>query len=392
MTDPTGTRTHHNRRSLIVLLAVTVLAFVNYAALLPVVPLWAASGGAGSVIVGATTGVMMAATVLAQVSMPLLFRLMRLRTMIMVGAILLGAPAPLYALSSDIVLIMGVTLVRGFGFGLVVVAGATLVADVAPPGQLARAASYYGAAAALPNLAALAGGVWVAQTWGFGIVFVVAGASSVVAALLAVVLPGRPRGTFSVTSLDDTRRIAPPIAVFVTTSASFGATTTFLPLSGPDAATAALALLATSVALVSGRLLAGVVSDRVGPGRMLLPAVALVILGCVGIAGSLTGPAWLLLLSAAVLGLGFGACQNDSFVLTIHRLGLDRTGTASTIWNIAYDGGMGLGAVAFGGVLGLLGHGEAFLALAATITVVTVVAALGGAQRQGPDPQPGAPS
>ncbi|MFW6600422.1 MFS transporter [Propionibacteriaceae bacterium Y2011] len=371
-----------NRRSLVVLLVVTVLAFVNYAALLPVVPLWAAEGGAGSVVVGATTGVMMAATVLVQVSMPWLFRLLPLRTMIMVGALLLGAPAILYAVSSDIVLIMVVTLVRGCGFGLVVVAGATLVADVAPPGQLARAASYYGAAAALPNLAALAGGVWVAQTWGFGTVFIVAAVSSVVAGLLAVVLPGRSRGTFSVTSLTDARRIAPPIVVFITTSASFGATTTFLPLSGPSAATAALALLAASVALVSGRLLAGVVSDRVGPGRVLLPAVVLVILGCVGLALSLTGPAWLLLTGAGVLGLGFGACQNDSFVLTIHRLGLDRTGTASTIWNIAYDGGMGLGAVAFGGVLGLLGHGEAFLALAATITVVAVIASLGGAQRR----------
>lgn len=57
-----------------VLLVVTFVAFVNYAALLSVVPLWASTGGAASAAVGSTTGLMMAATVATQVAMPWLFR------------------------------------------------------------------------------------------------------------------------------------------------------------------------------------------------------------------------------------------------------------------------------------------------------------------------------
>lgn len=167
--NPRRTPSADGRRGdrLVVLLVVTFLAFVNYAALLSVVPLWASEGGAASVVVGATTGVMMAATVGTQLAMPWLFALFRLRTMMVFGAVLLGAPTPLYALSTEVVPIMAITVVRGIGFAFVVVAGATLVADLAPEGRLSTAASYYGAAAALPNLAALAGGVWTAQTWGF---------------------------------------------------------------------------------------------------------------------------------------------------------------------------------------------------------------------------------
>src|SRR5215469_9689449 len=98
-------------RGLSLLLAVTFLAFVNYAALLSVVPLWASTGGAASAAVGATTGVMMAATVATQFAMPWVFRVLRLREMMIVGAVLLSVPTPLYLLSAGIAPTMAITAV-----------------------------------------------------------------------------------------------------------------------------------------------------------------------------------------------------------------------------------------------------------------------------------------
>ncbi|GAB3712381.1 MFS transporter [Nocardiopsis oceani] len=373
--NPRRTPSADGRRGdrLVILLVVTFLAFVNYAALLSVVPLWTSEGGAASVLVGAMTGVMMAATVGTQVAMPWLFALIRLRTMMVFGAVLLGAPTPLYAMSTEVAPIMAITVVRGIGFAFVVVAGATLVADLAPEGRLSTAASYYGVAAALPNLAALAGGVWIAQTWGFSLVFGAAGAASLLGAVLAVRLPGENRGSFHLVSVGDMRAIAAPMVLFLVTAGSFGAVTTFLPVSGPGAGAVTLALLAASVALVVGRLGAGAIGDRYGPARLLTASVLTGALGCVLIAGSLDGPTWVLLLGAALLGAGFGACQNDSFVVTVQRLGVGRGGTASTVWNIAYDGGLGLGAVALGWVIGGLGYAGAFVAMAAVAAAVTTL-------------------
>lgn len=103
------------------------------------------------------------------------------------------------------------------------------------------------------------------------------------------------------------------------------------------------------------------------------------------IAWALDGPVWLLILGAALLGGGFGACQNDSLVATIQRLGAGRSGTASTIWNIGFDGGVGLGAVVLGWVIAGLGYAGAFFALAIGIATVTVLSML--IVPRGPQPE-----
>lgn len=380
----------HVRGGLPVLLMVTFLAFTNYAALLSVVPLWASLGGAHSIAVGGTTGVMMGATVATQLAMPWLFRLLSLRTMMVLGTVLLGGPTPLYLASADIAAVMMITVVRGIGFAFVVTAAATLLAEVAARGRLATAASYYGAAAALPNLGALAGGVWAATTWGFPLVFIAAGAASLVGGLVARQLPAGSRGSFELASMQDVRRIAVPIVVFLMTAGAFGAATTFLPVSGPEAGTASLGLLGASVALVVGRLAAGRFADRYGAGRLLVASVLSAVLGCLLIAVSLDGLPGVLLLGASLLGAGFGACQNDSFVVTVQQLGENRSGTASTIWNIAYDGGLGLGAVGLGWVVGRLGYGGAFIAMAVGIVLVILVTfhAASGPGRASTHPRP----
>ena len=361
----------HRPGGFAVLLTVTFLALTNYAALLSVVPLWAAHGGAGSAAMGGTTGVMMAGTVMAQLAMPWLFRVLDLRTMVIVGAALLGLPTPFYLLSTGLPAILGLSAARGAGFALVVVAGGTLVAELAETGRLARSAALYGTSAALPNVAALPGGVWVAQTWGFDITFWFAGAAALAGVLIAFGLPGHRHGHFALRSLAAGRQIVRPIGIFLLTAAAFGAATTFVPVAGPGARDVALALLIASVALVAARLAAGWVGDRAGTGRLLLPAGLTCAVGAAVIALSLSGgPGFLT--GAFLLGAGFGVTQNDSFVSVMRALGAGHQGAASTLWNIAYDGGLGAGAFVLGLVIARAGYAGAFLGLAAAIAVVVV--------------------
>lgn len=361
-------------KGLALLLLVTAMAFSNYAGLLSVVPMWAAEGGAASVAVGVTTGVMMGATVAAQMVSPWLFRLMSLRGMMVLGAVLLGAPTPLYVLSDSLLWILLITAVRGVGFAMVVVAGAALVAELAGMGKLSTVAALYGAAGALPNLAALPGGVWVARTVSFEVVFWGAGIACLAAAGLSVLLPA-VRTEFSLSSLAGMGRVLPPLILFLITAAGFGALTTFLPLAGPDAGQAAVALLVASIALVAGRLGAGFLG-RTRAGRLVVLATLLggAGLGLLGL--SLQGPLPLLLLGSALVGAGFGAAQNDSFVVTVERFGPGKSGAASTVWNVAYDGGFGVGAVALGGVIGAAGYGGAFAAMAAVAVIIAVAVPL----------------
>jgi predicted MFS family arabinose efflux permease len=94
-----------------------------------------------------------------------------------------------------------------------------------------------------------------------------------------------------------------------------------------------------------------------------------IIAGAVGFA-LLATAAWLsgpvALVGAAMFGAGFGAVQNTTLVLMLERAD---SGTASTAWNIAFDGGQGIGAIGFGMLISGLGFSSTFALTAGLILV-----------------------
>src|SRR5690625_2338013 len=167
------------------LILATALTFGGFVLLLPVVPLWATRGGAGELGAGATTSVYMLTTVLTQLAMPWVLDRGGYRWTFPVGALLMGVPAPLLMLTSDLAPLLVISAVRGIGFGMATVAGSALAARLVRPEQLGRATAYYGLAVGLPNIAFLSTGVWAALNLGFAAVFWIAAAGPLVGALAA---------------------------------------------------------------------------------------------------------------------------------------------------------------------------------------------------------------
>lgn len=370
-------------RDFVLLLLATFGAVSNYATLLSVVPLWAASGGSGGTGMGATTGVVMGATVLSQLAMSRLFRLLSLRQLVALGAALMGVPTPAYALSDALAPVLAVSAVRGAGFGLVVVAGGALTAELVPSAQLGKGIGWYGLSTGLPSVVCLPVGVWAAQEVGFGSVFV---ATSVLALLAVPVALGvRHRSTSPPDApLRETggakpgrlRALMPPSGLMVAGAIGLGGVSTFLPLALNDPATASLALFGVSTGVIAGRLGTGAATDVVGSGRLLPPAVVLSALGMVGLAlvTQVGGGALPALLAALAYGLGWGAVQNDTLVLMMRHAGTGGHGLASTVWNMAFDGGTGVGAVLLGVVVAVAGHSWAFGVAAALIALTAPLA------------------
>lgn len=355
------------------MLGATVLAFSGYALLLPVVPLWAVHGGAGALGAGATTGVLMLVTVVTQLAVPWLLVRIGHRWVLGLGVVLLGAPAPLLALSADLAPILAVSAVRGIGFGLVTVVGSALVAELVPSAQHGRAAGRYGLAVGLPQLGLLAAGVAVVDELGFTIVFVAAGAAPLLGALLvpAIRVPRgeRTSGRASAGPLVSPARSAfAPLLAMLCCAIAQGGLITFLPLVVPGAGLlVVLALLVTAMGALVGRLAAGHLVDRHGwGGRLLRPGLLLAAAGMAVEAGAVVlGGGALLVVGAGVVGVGFGLVQNDALTALFTSFGSARYGTASAAWNIAYDAGTGLGALGLGAVAEPLGYGAAFAMAAA---------------------------
>ncbi|QGK70163.1 MFS transporter [Allosaccharopolyspora coralli] len=362
------------------LLAATALGFGSYALLLPVLPLWVATGGAGEFGAGLTTGVFMAGTVVTQLGVPRLLRAIGHRTVLLIGFLLLGLPSPLLALTTDLAPAVGVSAVRGIGFGMVTVAGSASVAELVTPSSHGRASARYGYAVAFPQLLFLPAGVAVTDVLGFTGVFVLAGVTPLIAAAVCLFLrvpaprrpesaaPSRSRGRRG--GVLSALRAGPVVALTACAVAQAGVIT-FGPLLAPDARRAVLAtLFVLPLGMLVGRAISGTLTDRSQrPGGLLGTGTLLTAAGMLAVVASTAAPL-LLPLGGALVGLGFGMVQNDAMV-ALFAAGPAHYSTASAAWNIGYDAGTGLGATALGALAEPFGIGLAFTGSVVLLLVVT---------------------
>jgi predicted MFS family arabinose efflux permease len=358
-----------------------VFGFSGYAALLAIAPLWATNGGATAAGAGLVNGVLLAATILAQLAVPRALGRWGAGRLLVAGLLLLGMPAPAYLLSDGLGWILALSIVRGLGFGILTVMGSTVVAHLVPAGRRGAAIGVYGLAVAVPNLVLLPGSVPVVERWGFAPVFWAAALPvlGVPAALrLAQVLraAGHDRPTpadeGSPARLRALRGIVPPTLVLFSVTMAGGAVLTFAPqLTGSGAA--ALVLLIMGITAALSRWLIGAIADRRGARPFLAPTLT-----CAAAAMALCGWAVaggqdvVLIAAATVLGLCYGALQNLTLVVAFAAVEPQHLPAASAGWNIGFDAGTAFGAV-LAGVLATAYSFPAALAALGAICLLTAV-------------------
>src|SRR6478736_748557 len=156
------------------LLGAAALWFSGFALLVSVAPLWVIRGGSNDLGAGLVTGVMMACTVLAQLSMHHVLAGLGWRWTLVLGSGLLGLPALGHLATDGLWPVTALAALRGLGFGVVTVCGATAVAAFVEPGRRGRAIGALGLASAAPQFVLVSIAPWLAEQAGFGLVFVLA--------------------------------------------------------------------------------------------------------------------------------------------------------------------------------------------------------------------------
>ncbi|MDH6679517.1 MFS family permease [Rhodococcus sp. LBL1] len=373
-------------RGILVALLMGATTFGGWSLLLPVVPLAIADGGGSAAAAGASTAVFMATTVATQLKVPALLRRHGYRVVLAIGCLLLGLPALGFLWSTATAPALMISSIRGVGFGLVTVAGIGLLAELAPPSLLGRVTGANGVAISAAQMIVLPLGLALYQSGHHAVVFVLGTAVPLVSLLTitrlpAVPKPGLPTGR---KGLPASVLVVPCLAMFVV-AAAYGGMSSLLPIASENrAAIAGFALSAAAGAMLVGRYGAGVIADRIGAGRTMVPALLLAAVGMgllalavVGVGG---GGDVALIAGALLFGAGFGAVQNEALLTLLASAGRDRVAAASAAWNIAYDGGTGVGSLALGVVAGLSGYPTVF-ALASVVALAVVPVALRGRGR-----------
>ena len=334
-------------------------AMICFYLLFPVVPLYALSKGAGEASAGLVTGTLMVSTVAMELAMPHLSARVGYRRLLAGGLLLLGMPALLLCVASGMAMILAVSLLRGLGLGIVMVAGSTLVAAVVPPARRGEALGLYGAASGVPAVGALSLGPWLAGEIGYMPLFAI-GAVAALAGLAGIAeLPGgidRPIVTRGGMGCHMKAGVLHPCAVLMAVAMMAGVVTTFLPIVfAPVPGTVlSLSLLLHALAAIATRWLAGRLAKPLGQARWLSLGALAAVLGITAIAAFDGPPASVA--GMILIGAGFGIVQNTSLTLLFARVPASNFPAVSALWNLSYDTGLGVGAALFGLLFGAIGH------------------------------------
>jgi MFS family permease len=370
-------------RLLTVPLAVTFLAeftsLTSFFLLLSAMPMLAAAAGASSSAAGLITGSLLLGTVAAEIAAAAAIRRLGYRVVLAAGAVLLGAPALALLGREPQAVLVSVSLVRGFGFGLCGVATGALTATLLPPGRRGEGLGLLGLVSGVPAILALPAGVWLAgHHLGAAAAATAAAAGLVPLAALRWLPGGRParpaQGAPRVPGARGSGRLAGgalrlPL-IFAAATIAAGVLDSFLPLAkGVPSSLASAALLVQAIIATLCRWQAGKRGDRYGHARLLIPALAVAALGMAAMVA--LGSPVLIFAGMALFGAGFGVLENATFALLLEQLPEAR---ASALWNLAYDAGYGAGPAAFGLVSVRTGYPAAFALTGALVLAAVPVA------------------
>ncbi len=362
-------------------------ALTSFYLMLSVTPMYAAAAGAGSAGAGLVTGVLLLGTVAAELAAPILVRRFGYRALLAAGALLLGAPALALLPGGPLPVIVPVSIVRGFGFGLSTVMAGALTAMLVPARAARRRARPFrdrGHRAGNRGAAGRCLARWPPRHGGGrrpdGRDRPDPARRGPVAAR-----PDRPEGGGAERRRAAGRACWPacagagqlrPFLIFAASTVAAGVVVSFLPLAtGVSGNLAAAGLLAQALTATIGRWWAGRQGDRSGHARLLVPALVIASLGMIAMIW-LASPA-AVIAGMCLFGAGFGICQNATFVTDDRPDAAIRAGTASALWNLAYDAGYGAGPAIFGLLVSHTGYPAAF-----ALTAVLMLVALPAARRE----------
>jgi DHA1 family multidrug resistance protein-like MFS transporter len=350
----------------------------------PVVPLYAQSLGADTVLVGIINAAFLLAAGALSLPLGLVVDRLGMKRLAGVGLLMLAASSFLLSLSSTPGQLIWIYLFSGAGLAAFGPTMMSYVAGVSPPTHLGRSYGWYTTALyAGMSLGPGAGG-FVAEAWGFPLVFILSGLSIfltfwVMCFLLPrarQVLPVRPpKLALGKKVLRDACTNLPLLGSWLATGGgcfALGIFITFLPLhahhQGLTYGQIGLIFAIQGIMNAVSRLPFGYLSDRVERRSLL------VVWGLLGIAAALAGYGLSrrplhFNLCAVVMGLSMGLAFTSVAAFSVETVAPEMRNLAMGGYNSAIYLGMMVSAAGLGPILKLIGFQDGFL-LTTLITVL----------------------
>ena len=267
-------------------------------------------------------------------------------------------------------MLLALRFFHGVWFSLLTTVAGAIVADIVPPERRGEGLGYYGIAM---NLAVVAGpflALTLQPLVAARTIFLIFGAIMIIGFFYAVAtkLVEQPaeRKLKRKIGIDDflERRAVPIASVGFLISFAYASIITFISVYAESLGliqAASFFFVVYAVAMLLVRPFSGRIFDLHGPSVVIIPSLIIFGLGLISL--SFTESAWMLLVSGALVGLGYGTLLPCFQTLAIQAANSRRSAYATGTFFALYDGGIAVGSIALGVFAGMMSYANLYLLL-----------------------------
>lgn len=359
------------------MILINLFIFLSFQMLIPVLPLYAESLGAGPGKIGLITAVLTLASLTMRPFAGKALDQYGRRPVVLTGLAFIVGFTFLYGLITSFWILLATRFLHGFAWGAASTGTNTAAADNIPRPRFGEGMGYFALSTALAIALGPALGLYLMEHFHFQVTSLVATLLAAIALGLAALTPMK-KGSGKPTEkqgIYEKAAIRPALMIFLIT-ASMGAITNFIALYGKALGITSVSLFFVVYALfvIVSRPISGKISDRYGYRPVVLPAFVSMIgaMACLSQAQTLTH----FLIAGALFGGGFAAAQTVFQAMSVVLSPKNRTGAANATFFTGFDGGIGFGALVSGliaqqvGYAGMFGVFTGFLLLSLLLYVL----------------------
>lgn len=327
--------------------------FLSFQMTLPTIPLFVKELGGSDQLIGVVVGIF---TFSALIMRPYAGHALETRgrkAIYMVGLILFFISISSFGFISSMIVLIGVRMIQGAGWGLSTTASSTIATDLIPPKRRGEGMGYFGLSSNIAISFGPALGLSLVGFMSFKNLFLSATIFGVIALILSsqihykkVVHSPHRTTTVKFDILEKTALHPSALLFFITLT--FGGMASFLPLYTleKDIAGIQFYFLVYAVFLMLSRVIAGKWYDKKGHLFVVPPGTVLIIIAM--LLQSWLPNTFVLLLAASVYGFGFGMVQPALQAWAVDKAPENRRAMANATFFSSFDLGVGLGALIFG--------------------------------------------
>ncbi|WP_409342170.1 MFS transporter [Paenibacillus sp. MBLB4367] len=293
--------------------------------------------------------------------------------MLLIGLIIYLAATASYYWAGAIALIMLVRILYGVGFGLTSTAVGTMASDIIPPKRIGEGMGYFGLSSGLSMSLAPVIGLAVYQSFGFDVLILVSAILVAIVFPLAVSLRAAGKeGAGGLHAAEAKRRaedggakekrgsaengrkrlidkeVLLPCFLNLFFTVTYGGLISFLTMFGKETHIANVGwfFLFNALAVMLVRPFAGKLFDRNGPVAVLPAGALFVIAGLVLL--SFAASTAVMIVAAVSYGIGYGILQPSLQAWTVKRVSPERRGAATGMFYNSTDLGIAIGSLLLG--------------------------------------------